>query len=131
MRKKQRRKRALAQKMMRATLPIMSVRTSLSCAFVTGIAAIQFAAPLSALEPEDVLFFKTGPLTIRPQLALAEQYNDNLFYQPRNQVEDFISIISPGLKLQLGRPEHNFMSFGYTLDQLIYAENSDLNAPQH
>ena len=85
----------------------------------------------AALEPEDILIFQKGPLTVRPQLGLTEQFNDNIFYQHEDAIQDFISIVSPGLKLQLGRPEHNYFSAGYTLDQMFYADNPDLNTGQH
>jgi hypothetical protein len=96
-----------------------------------GSLALLGAQRAVALEPEDVLFFKAGPLTLRPQFSLAEVYNDNLFYQAQDRIQDFITDIGPGLKLQLGRPEHNYISLGYTLDELLYIDNPDLDAPQH
>jgi hypothetical protein len=95
------------------------------------LAVLAFGVRLLALEPEDVLFIQKGPLTFRPQFSLSELYNDNIFYQSQDQVQDLITDISPGLKLQLGRPEHNYISLSYTLDELLYADHSDLDAPQH
>src|ERR1041385_6309082 len=92
-----------------------------------GLLLLSVCYRAAGLEPEDVLFIKAGPLTIRPQVALTETYNDNIFYQAKDPLQDFITTISPGLRLQLGRPEHNFIALGYTYDQLLYAENSDLN----
>jgi hypothetical protein len=109
----------------------MLLRTTLTKVLLCGLAALGLCIQVAALEPEDVLFFKTGPLTLRPQVGLSEVYNDNIFYQGQNQVSDFVSVISPGLKLQLGRPEHNFISLGYTLDQLFYAQNPTLDTMQH
>jgi hypothetical protein len=98
---------------------------------ITSLLLILVGSQVLAVEPEDVLFYKAGPLTLRPQFSLSEMYNDNIFYQHSDAVEDFVTTISPGLKLQLGRPEHNYLSLGYTLDELFYANNPDLDTPQH
>jgi Putative beta-barrel porin 2 len=109
----------------------MRVWPTLRKPLVGTLVALGLSIQAAALQPEDVLFMKAGPLTLRPQLSLSETYNDNIFYQGQNPVEDFITVVSPGLKLQLGRPEHNYISLGYTLDQLFYIRNPDLDAPQH
>ena len=96
-----------------------------------GLATAISCATISALEPEDFLVFRTGPFSLRPQLALSEQYNDNLFYQEKDTVQDFITIVSPGLKLELGKQTHNFISLAYTMDQLFYIDNPDLETTQH
>ncbi|MFO1499090.1 MAG: outer membrane beta-barrel protein [Verrucomicrobiota bacterium] len=84
-----------------------------------------------AIEPQDVLVFSKGPLTLRPELGLAEMYNDNIFYRDKDTLQDFISVISPGLRLDLGKPQHNYLSLGYTMDQLFYADHSELETAQH
>ena len=84
-----------------------------------------------ALDPKDVLTFSVGPVSVRPQLGLSEVYNDNIFYLAEDPESDFISSISPGLKLQLGRVEENYLWLNYTLEQLLYAENRDLDALRH
>src|SRR5262249_54218134 len=61
------------------------------------------------LEAQDVLYFRAGPLTLRPQVGISEVYNDNVFYLAKSPVSDFITAISPGLKLQLGRPQENYL----------------------
>lgn len=104
----------------------------ISLARMVSVLAFLFAHfQVTALEPEDFLFFKVGHLTLRPQVAVAEVYNDNIFYQDQREVQDFITIVSPGLKLQLGRPEANYISLGYNMDQLFYLENPDLKTAQH
>jgi hypothetical protein len=84
-----------------------------------------------ALEPSDVLFYQFGPLSLKPQLSLSEVYNDNVFYLPNNAVDDFITTISPGLKLQLGKLEKNYILLTYNMDQLFYINNPRLDSPQH
>src|SRR5579862_3123688 len=59
---------------------------------------------VAALDAEDVLDYRFGPLSIKPQAGLSEIYNDNIFYLPNNTASDFITMVSPGLKLELGRP---------------------------
>ncbi len=95
--------------------------------------AIFLAGPtgLYALDAEDLLVYHKGPFTARPQMSFSEVYNDNVFYQGSEQVRDFISILSPGMEFQLGKPEHNMLLLTYGLDELIYTENPDLNASQH
>lgn len=102
-----------------------------SPAFALLLFLVLYSMRAAALEPENVLVFKTGPLSIRPQVAATEQYNDNIFYQANDELEDFITIISPGLKLQLGRPAHNYVLLDYRMDQLFYASNDELNTAQH
>lgn len=84
-----------------------------------------------AIEAEDVLFFQKGPFSAKPQLGISEVYNSNIFYVSDDEVDDLISIISPGIKLQLGRVEHNYLSLDYTFDHLFYFDNPDLDASQH
>jgi hypothetical protein len=90
-----------------------------------------FSPRAAGLEPHDVLFFRAGPLTARPQLALTETFNDNIFYYTDRRVSDFITVISPGVKLQLGSPERNFIGLTYTYDRLFYLDNDILNTGQH
>lgn len=99
--------------------------------WLAGLALLSSGWTTVALEPEDVLFFKTGPLSLRPQFSLGETYSDNIFYQETDPVEDFITVVSPGVKLQLGRPDHNYVELNYQYDHLFYIENSDLNTGQH
>jgi polysaccharide biosynthesis protein VpsM len=96
-----------------------------------GLALLGSSGPAAALDAEDVLYFRWGPLTLKPQVGFSEMYNDNIFYTGDQSISDLISVISPGLKLQLGRPEQNFVSLSYTLDQLFYLDNSELNTQQH
>lgn len=99
--------------------------------WLPGLAVLSTGLSVAALEPEELLFFKTGPLSLRPQFSLGETYSDNIFYQGTDEVNDFITTVSPGLKLQLGRPDHNNLQLNYQYDHLFYIDNSDLNTGQH
>src|ERR1051325_7893368 len=101
-------------------------------ACLTGEAAVVSAANLFAFEASDVLVFSHGPLSLRPQFGLSEQFNDNIFYLDQNKKSDFITTIAPGLKFQVGQdlPTENHVKLQYTLEQLIYAQNSSQDATQ-
>lgn len=91
-------------------------------------------APKSlALEPSDLLLFDVGPFSIRPQANLDLQYNDNVYYREENVVGDFITVLSPGVKIQIGQqlPDENRASVQYMLNQLFFLDNTELNATQH
>jgi hypothetical protein len=94
---------------------------------LTGLAAAPRIA--SAIEPSDLLIYSREPVSLRPQLGLTETYNDNIFYQPKS-VADFITTISPGLTVILGR-DQRFISLDYTFNQHFYADRSDLNTGEH
>lgn len=83
------------------------------------------------LEPSDVLLFSKGSFSLRPQLGVSETYDDNVRYQSRDERDDFITMVSPGLIGQYGTLDHNFLKLGYTYDRLTYADNSELDANQH
>jgi hypothetical protein len=93
------------------------------------------AATSHALEASDVLVFSKGPVSLRPQLEVVEQFTDNVYYNSPTigRVSDFITILSPGLRLVAGQdlPKENHFVLSYTLDDLIYAEESSQDAVQH
>src|SRR2546428_2943414 len=98
-----------------------------------ALAAGVWAAGLSAhaLEPSDVLAFSVGPLLLRPQLAVNETYDSNVFYDKSNEVGDAITHVVPGVNLFLGKRELNFVSLSYTFDQAFYAQRRDLDNENH
>jgi hypothetical protein len=86
-----------------------------------------------AWEPQKALVHTFGPLTLRPQLAVAEQFNDNVLYQRRAAAEaDFLTLISPGLNLELGWEDRQInINLDYLFSQSLFANRSDLNAGNH
>ncbi len=94
-------------------------------------AAAATASQLQALDASNILIFSRDPVILRPQLEMTETYNDNIFFKSANQVGDFISTISPGLNVQLGKLEGNFLSADYMFDNVFYADKSEQNAQQH
>jgi len=95
-----------------------------------------------ALDASDVLVYSLGPLHVRPHLTVMEQYNDNIFYRPSKPTpgfpflpieDDFITIISPGVSLNLGRRDAhaNHIFLDYTLEDSLYATHNDQNHLDH
>ena len=62
-----------------------------------------------------------------PFLDLKEEYNDNIFFSEKKKEEDFITTVSPGLKL-VNRTERFDTTLSGRLDILSYSDNHDLNA---
>ena len=46
-----------------------------------AVAAAASSSQILALEASDVLVFSKGPLSLRPQFGLTEQFDDNIFYE--------------------------------------------------
>lgn len=85
----------------------------------------------SALDPADYLLFTKGAYSLRPQLVVSEIFNDNVYYRNDNKEADFITVISPGLILQLGTEDGNYISLSYAFERLQYLSESQLSANQH
>lgn len=98
-----------------------------------GAASTAVATNVRALEASDVLVFSHGPMSLRPQFEIVEQFNDNIFYLERDKQFDFITTFAPGLKFLVGQdlPNENHIKVQYTLEELLYADHSSQNATQH
>jgi hypothetical protein len=83
------------------------------------------------IEPKDFLLFSKGSLALKPQLSVSEAFNDNIFYRNEDKVSDFITTLSPGLNLQYGSHDYNFIDLSYTYDRLIYVTENSQDANQH
>ena len=62
-----------------------------------------------------------------PSISIKEEYNDNIFFDDGNEEEDFITTISPGLKLS-NRTERLNAGLSARFDGISYFDNNDLNA---
>lgn len=82
-------------------------------------------------DSERYLIYNLGPVSLRPQLEVAETFDTNLFFDEDNGESDLVSSIRPGLRLVLGDPSQNFFSIRYTLDAALYADHSDLDTFSH
>jgi hypothetical protein len=108
-------------------------RTYISRCLAGAAGAFACAGPAIALEASDILVYSHGPLSLRPQVGFVEQFNDNVFYSKDDAETDFVTVISPGVKLQFGQdlPTENHINLNYYLEQVLYIDHSSLNATQH
>jgi hypothetical protein len=109
----------------------MALKGSVQNLLLVGLVLVTFCRRTHALEAHEVLFLRAGPFSAMPQFGVTEIFNDNIFYYTDRRVSDFITVISPGVKLQLGRPERNTIGLAYTYDRLFYLDNHGLNTGQH
>jgi hypothetical protein len=105
------------------------MRSKIRCLALAGMALSGLKC--IGLEASDVLFFSKGPVSLRPQLQLAESFNDNIFFNNQNKKSDFVSTISPGLNFQVGTEDYNYFKLRYAFDRLLYLSHPLLDANQH
>jgi hypothetical protein len=63
---------------------------------------------------------------ITPSLALQAEYNDNIFFNDTNELDDYIVTLSPQLKYTRDGPRLN-MELAGRIDSINYADNDELN----
>jgi len=91
---------------------------------------ITLGGAAKAMDASDLLVYDIGPLTLRPLFDLSETYNDNVLFGGKNLVSDFVTTVTPGIKLQLGQGGGNLISASYLHDEIIYAQENQLSAGQ-
>lgn len=91
----------------------------------TASALLGFSLVCHGFEAKDIMAYRAGPVLLRPHLTVAEQYNDNLFYESGGpQTDDFITMVTPALDLQIGRSGTAFdLGVVYSYTQLFYTQN--------
>jgi hypothetical protein len=73
---------------------------------------------------------QVGPFRLLPSLDVAGEYNDNILLSPRDEIDDFIWTISPGITVELpGR--RSSLRVGYRADIKEYVENDELDTVDH
>jgi hypothetical protein len=71
-----------------------------------------------------------GPFRILPSVAVTEEFDDNVDLTPNNEDSDFITIISPGIIIELPARRYS-LRVGYRADIERYAERTDLDTVNH
>lgn len=114
--------------------------------FFTTVTALFGAASMQALEPEDLLYYRLGSVSIRPNFGIAESYNDNVFFRgddtffivnPDGSITkiertgDFITSLTGGTSILLGRPTGNFIGGNYSYSHRLFQEHDVQNAGNH
>jgi hypothetical protein len=95
------------------------------------LAAVAALNTVQAVDPSSFLLYTKGPLALKPQFGLTETFNDNVTYRSDHLQSDFITSVSPGLALQIGRRDFNVWEFSYLYERLIYADLNEFDANQH
>jgi hypothetical protein len=70
-------------------------------------------------------------LTLTPSLTIGESYDDNIFQDPDNEVDDFITTISPAIQLRYIPRAETSLTFEYEPALQLFADNSDQNYVSH
>jgi hypothetical protein len=68
--------------------------------------------------------------TIEPSLSLSEEYNDNIFLDHTDRVDDFITYISPAIDFSVFSATSE-LKIGYAPTFSFYKSNNDLNETAH
>lgn len=68
--------------------------------------------------------------TIEPSLSLSEEYNDNIFLDHTDRVDDFITYISPAIDFSVLSATSE-LKIGYAPTFSLYKSNNDLNETAH
>lgn len=73
---------------------------------------------------------RLGPVGIHPSFGIREAYDDNVFDTPKDEVADFVTIASPGIRLELPLRESS-IKWGYRADVVNFNTHSDQNYTGH
>ena len=84
-----------------------------------------------ALEPADLLFHRIGNVSLRPSFQISETYNDNIFFRENEKEEDWISAVSGGAVVLLGKPQESSLLAGYEYTHNFFRDHSDQNSSVH
>lgn len=119
----------------RRSTPV-KVGCGVAVAAAAGVAALVFAAPGFAQEPQrgdtvtdrarpdyDPRGIRTGGFLLFPEMGVSQRYNDNIFADESDTRDDFITVVSPGALLRSDWNRHA-LQFTAGLDAGFYATNS-------
>lgn len=99
------------------------------CLLLTAIGGAFSEA--KALEPDDLLFHRIGNVSLRPSFQISETYNDNIFFRENEKEEDWISAVSGGAVVLLGKPQESSLLAGYEYTHNFFRDHSDQNSSVH
>ncbi len=75
--------------------------------------------------------FPVGPFTVRPHFGLWAGYDDNVYLDEEEEVDDVFITLAPGLMVIYGNPSHNYVSVNYTLELPRYIDEDRANYESH
>lgn len=73
-----------------------------------GTAFAQMGIPGRGLEPSGAGSFPVGPLNVFPGIDLAQGYDDNLFWTPRNKTSSAYTVVSPYVRAEAKSGPHRY-----------------------
>lgn len=112
-------------------LKISRLLIILSCLSLLASTAICWPREQGALvigQPGEGISY--GLITLHPTLDLTPQYDDNIFLSDGNREDDFLFVISPGLRLELPW-DSNLFHFTYRADIYRYRDHQYLDDTNH
>jgi hypothetical protein len=68
--------------------------------------------------------------TLTPRISVEEQYDDNIYLLPEHEISDWITVVSPGISLDLETPETT-MTLDYEAGFSFYEDDTDMNSTRH
>jgi hypothetical protein len=77
---------------------------STAVALTLGAPSLGFGQEVGPYEP---LGIRAGSFLIFPSLGVTEQYNDNVFAEPHNTKDDFITLLQPSVQVQSTFSRHS------------------------
>lgn len=85
--------------------------------------------PLTAFPFKEISERSFAPIRVRregfvPRLLIMEEYNDNILFESEQQIEDFITVISPGFNF-VHRTKRSQIELDYSFESTIYPQNSE------
>src|SRR5213079_752349 len=125
------------------------LRLKRSPCLLTVAAGLSAAASQAwAVDASDLLVYSLGPVRVRPHVSVSEQYNDNIFFRsgqpilipiapniflivPQPVEDDYITTLSAGAVVQLGRRDANHVTVDYTMDKSWYLDHQDAGHVDH
>ena len=68
--------------------------------------------------------------TLTPRISVEEQYDDNIYLLPEHEISDWITLVSPGISLDLETPDTT-MNLDYEAGFSFYQDDTNLNSTRH
>ncbi len=73
---------------------------------------------------------RLGPVGVHPSFGIRESYDDNIFDTAKDEVADFVTIATPGIRFELPLRESS-MKLGYRADIVNFNDHSSQNYAGH
>jgi len=92
------------------------------------LALIILSLPASAKEPE----IRVGSLKIKPSIKYQGSYQKNVFFENDDERDDYVQTLTPKIIFEYaGGTLGNYLTVGYDLDLVAYADYEDNNYQAH